>query len=197
MNRGNVRVDLKDIYISVDIESSGPIPGAYSLLSIGACVVGNSGEEFYVEIQPVNEAYVPEAIEVAGKSMKEFALSGHPPESAMSSFRDWLGMISSEGSAVFVGFNAAFDWSFINWYFHTYVGENPFGIGGIDIKSFYMGMSGCSWEDTRSSHIPAKFKGRSPHTHNALDDAKEQAEMFQLMLRASSDLKSAHNRVEQ
>ena len=192
-----MRVDLKDIYISVDVESSGPIPGDYSLLSIGACVVGNSAEEFYVEIQPINEAYVPEAIEVAGKSMREFALSGQTPESAMSSFRDWLELIGGDGSVVFVGFNAAFDWSFINWYFHTYVGENPFGIGGIDIKSFYMGMSGCLWEDTRSSHIPAKFKGRLPHTHNALDDAKEQAEMFQLMLRASSDLKSTHSPVEQ
>src|SRR5947209_16376309 len=104
----------------------------------------------------------------------------------MRFFREWIKKISSDTSPVFVGFNATFDWSFINWYFHTYLGENPFGIGGIDIKSFYMGMSGCSWEDTRSSQIPATFKGPSHHTHNALDDAKEQAEMFELMLRAGS-----------
>jgi ribonuclease T len=180
---------LKETYVSVDVESSGPTPGAYSLLSIGACVVGNTGEEFYAEIQPINDAYVPEAIEVAGKSMEEFTRSGRPPKSAMKSFRDWLTKVSGEAAPVFVGFNTAFDWSFINWYFHTYLGENPFGIGGIDIKSYYMGMSGCSWEDTRSSHIPAKFKGSSQHTHNALDDAKEQAEMFELMLRAGSDKK--------
>ncbi|HUS12450.1 MAG TPA: 3'-5' exonuclease [Pyrinomonadaceae bacterium] len=177
---------MKETYISVDVESSGPIPGAYSLLSIGACVVGNTGEAFYAEIQPINDAYVPEAIEVAGKSMEELALSGQTPESAMKSFRNWLATVSYDVSPVFVGFNAAFDWSFINWYFHTYLGENPFGIGGIDIKSFYMGMCGCSWEDTRSSHISATFKGPSHHTHNALDDAKEQAEMFELMLKAVS-----------
>jgi ribonuclease T len=44
-----------------------------------------------------------------------------------------------------------------------------------------MGMSGCAWEDTKSSKIPSEFKGKSRHTHNALDDAIEQAEMFQRM----------------
>ena len=43
---------------------------------------------------------------------------------------------------MFVGFNATFDWAFVNFYFHQYLGENPFGIGGIDIKSYYMGLSG-------------------------------------------------------
>ena len=82
---------------------------------------------------------------------------------------------------MFVGFNATFDWAFVNFYFQEYLEENPFGIGGIDIKAFYMGLSGCAWEDTKSSKIPSKFKGKSRHTHNALDDAIEQAEMFQRM----------------
>ena len=51
----------------------------------------------------------------------------------------------------------------------------------IDIKSYYMGMTGCAWEDTRSSRIRSELKGPSPHTHNALDDAVEQAEMFKRM----------------
>lgn len=173
---------LDEIYISVDVETSGPIPGTYSLLSIGACVVGNTGEVFYAEVQPINDAYVPGAIKVAGKSMEEFALVGQTPEGAMRSLRKWLSKVGKNASPVFVGFNAPFDWSFINWYFHTYLGENPFGISGIDIKSYYMGLSGCSWEETRSSNFPARFKGQSPHTHNALDDAKEQAEMFERLL---------------
>jgi hypothetical protein len=66
------------------------------------------------------------------------------------------------------------------------LGENPFGIGGIDIKSYYMGLSGCTWGDTRSSRIPAEFKGSSlRHTHDALDDAIEQAELCQ-RIRAKS-----------
>ena len=167
------------------METAGPIPGAYSLLSIGACLVGQVSEKFYVELQPINQSFVPEAIKIVGKSLEKFAQSGHPPEEAMKLFRDWILGISEGSSPVFVGFNAPFDWSFINWYFHTYLGENPFGISGIDIKAFYMGMVGCLWEETRSSRIDAKFKGKSKHTHNAVDDAIEQAEMFERMLNHS------------
>jgi ribonuclease T len=176
---------LQEVYISVDVEAAGPVPGTYSLLSIGACVVGNTAENFYVEIQPINDAYVPAAMEVAGKPLSELKRTGHPPEESMHSLREWVEKVSSNATPVFVGFNAAFDWSFVNWYFNTYLGDNPFGIGGIDIKSYYMGLSGCAWGDTRSSRIPAEYKGYSHHTHNALDDAVEQAEMFELMIRAS------------
>jgi ribonuclease T len=69
----------------------------------------------------------------------------------------------------------------VNYYFQQYLGENPFGFGGVDIKSYYMGLSGCTWDDARSSRIPSAIKGSSRHTHNALDDAIEQGEMFRRM----------------
>lgn len=172
----------KETYISVDVETAGPIPGTYSLLSIGACVVGQVSESFYVELQPITQSFIPEAMKIVGRPLEDFSRTGHTPEEAMKLFRDWI--TSKDPSPVFVGFNATFDWSFVNWYFHTYLGDNPFGIGGIDIKAYYMGIAGCTWEDTRSSRIPAEFKGNSRHTHNALDDAVEQAEMFELMIKA-------------
>jgi ribonuclease T len=112
--------------------------------------------------------------------MPDFEKSGVDAAEAMQTFLDWINQISHERTPVFVGFNGTFDWSFVNWYFYTYLKSNPFGFGGIDIKSYYMGLSGSSWKDTRSSRIPAEFKGKAPHTHNALDDAIEQAQMFEL-----------------
>ena len=180
---------MLETYISVDVEAAGPIPGAYSLLSIGACVVGNTDETFYAELRPINEAFVPSAIEAIRRTLKEFAENGRDPIDAMQEFRTWIGRVSRETTPVFVGFNAPFDWSFINWYFHTYLGDNPFGFAGLDIKSYYMGMTRCTWADTRSSRIPAQFKGISLHTHHALNDAIEQAEMFERMRRfALSDV---------
>jgi DNA polymerase III epsilon subunit-like protein len=172
-----------EIYISVDIEAAGPIPGTYSMLSIGACVIGNTAERFYIELQPVNNAFVPAALEVTGRSMADFALKGQPPVEAMKAFKKWIEQVRKDATPVFVGFNATFDWAFINWYFYTYLNHNPFGIGGIDIKSYYMGLTSCSWSETRSSSIPIKYKGTTQHTHNALDDAIEQAEMFENMRR--------------
>jgi len=172
---------MKEVYISVDVEAAGPVPPTYSLLSIGAVAVDKPDSTFYVEIQPINANFVPAAMDVVGRTLEQFQKTGIPPIEAMTTFREWTDAIARDAKPVFVGFNATFDWAFINFYFQEYLRENPFGIGGIDIKAFYMGLSGCAWEDTKSSKIPSKFKGTSRHTHNALDDAIEQAEMFQLM----------------
>jgi ribonuclease T len=180
-------METPETYISVDVETAGPIPGAYSLLAIGACVVGKTNESFYVELRPINDAFVPSAIKVINKTLKEFAENGRDPINAIQEFHTWISRTSKETTPVFVGFNAPFDWSFINWYFHTYLGENPFGFAGLDIKSYYMGMARCAWADTRSSRIPAQFKGTSLHTHHALHDAIEQAEMFERMRRFRSN----------
>jgi DNA polymerase III epsilon subunit-like protein len=82
---------------------------------------------------------------------------------------------------VFVGFNAAFDWSFANYYFHQFLGENPFGFAALDIKSMYMGAADCDWSDTRSSRMVAALKPRQSGDHNALHDAIFQAELFRLI----------------
>jgi len=172
---------VREVYISVDIEAAGPVPSAFSMLSLGAVVVDDPKKTFYVELQPVNDKFVPEAMKVVGRTLQDFTTNGCAPKAAMTAFRDWLTSVANTANPVFVGFNATFDWAFVNFYFHVYLGENPFGIGGIDIKSYYMGMTGCAWEDTRSSRIRSELKGLSPHTHNALDDAVEQAEMFKRM----------------
>lgn len=172
---------MKEIYISVDVEAAGPVPATYSMLSLGAVVVDDPKQTFYIELKPTNEQFVPEAMKVVGKTLRDFAEKGRDPKEAMVAFRDWLALVAKTGKPVFVGFNATFDWAFVNFYFHHHLGENPFGIGGIDIKSYYMGMSGCTWDDTRSSRIASDLKGPAPHTHNALDDAIEQAEMFRRM----------------
>jgi ribonuclease T len=172
---------MKDVYISIDIEAAGPVPATYSMLSLGAALVHDLQTNFYVELRPINRKLVPAAMKVVGRTLKEFERNGRDPKEAMIAFRDWIDSVAKNGKPIFVGFNATFDWAFVNYYFHQYLGENPFGFGGIDIKSYYMGMRGCSWDDSRSSRIPSELKGSSSHTHNALDDAVEQGEMFRRM----------------
>jgi hypothetical protein len=55
-----------EYFISVDIETAGPIPGEYSMLSLGACVVGRRDEGFYAELKPLNSNAVPDALKVTG-----------------------------------------------------------------------------------------------------------------------------------
>jgi DNA polymerase III epsilon subunit-like protein len=177
---------MKEVYISVDIEAAGPVPAMYSMLSLGAAAVHDLSINFYAELRPINRKAVPDAMKIVGCTLSDFAKTGHDPMEVMTAFRDWLLSVVENGKPVFVGFNATFDWAFVNYYFQRYLHENPFGFGAIDIKSYYMGMSGCTWEGTRSSRIPSELKGATRHTHNALDDAIEQGEMFRRMrLRAT------------
>ncbi len=171
-----------EIYISVDVEAAGPIPGEYSMLALGACVVGRPDQGFYVELRPINDAFVEEALRVGDLSMDALRQHGSDPATAMRDLKEWVQRSAAGARAVFVGFNASFDWSFVNWYFHKFLGENPFGIGGLDIKAYYMGLSGCAWAETTSSQLPARFKSALPQTHNALDDARAQADIFAKLL---------------
>lgn len=174
-----MKTPKEEIYISVDIEASGPIPGEYSMLSIGACVVSNTKKNFYVELKPLSEKYVQQALEVSKFSLSDLKLKGTEPAQAMRTFADWINQVAVEKKPVFVGFNATFDWSFVNYYFHKFFGKNPFGISGLDIKAYYMGMKKCSWSDTIKKKVRADFPSKTQHTHNALDDAIEQAEIFE------------------
>src|SRR5438128_1499991 len=109
---------MQEIYISVDIETSGPIPSKYSMLTLGACVVGKAEQNFYVEMKPISDAFVPEAMKIVGQSLDHYLRVGVDPQEAMKSFAVWLKKVSGKDTPVFVGFNATFDWAFVNWYFH-------------------------------------------------------------------------------
>ncbi|MCW6034467.1 3'-5' exonuclease [Pantoea sp. JK] len=174
---------LNEVFISVDVETSGPVPGKYSLLSIGACRTDGLGPTFSCEIKPTSEYYVPEALEVTGLSLEALELKGLTPYEAMDSFKSWIASVTGPSeSPVFVGLNASFDWSFINYYFHIYLGENPFGFTALDIKSLYMGSYATSWADTRSSRIAKKLKVEATGNHDALKDAEYQAILFRAIM---------------
>jgi DNA polymerase III epsilon subunit-like protein len=178
-----------ECFISVDVETSGPIPGEFSLLSIGACIAqlpsdraaaGAGFVTFYCTLKPIEGAGSdPEALAVTGFSLDDLAQTGKRPEEAMLGFEQWVAAAAGSAKPVFVGLNAPFDWSFINYYFHRFLGRNPFGFSALDIKSLYMGMMGGAWGDTKSSRM-AEALGieHGKLSHHALDDAQVQTELF-------------------
>lgn len=148
------------------------------------CLIDNPEVEFYVELKPINEKAVPKALEVTGFSLEKLSKSGTEPAIAFRNFAEWVWRASTGRTPVFVGFNAAFDWAFVNWYFHTFLGENPFGIAPLDIKAYFMGLSGCSWANTKSSKLPPEYRLPAHDSHNALSDARAQAATFSKLLAA-------------
>jgi ribonuclease T len=180
-------------YISVDIECSGPIPVEYSMLSLGACVVGyednnnnkdNDYYNFYIEIQPLSDNYVKEALEIAGLSMQELKLKAAEPKEAMKKFADWIAkVLGDKKKPIFVASPIAFDWCFVNYYFIKFLSYNPFGVSGIDLKSVWIGKTNSKWHVTTIDDIKKKLGLENiAHTHNALEDAKEQSTIFRKMM---------------
>ena len=175
-------IDEHEIFVSVDVETAGPFPGEYSLLSIGACSIFRPEKTFACQLKPIKRTFDPKSHEVSGLSLDELALGGLPPGDAMRAFADWLATLAGANQAlVFVGFNAPFDWSFVNYYFHRFCGCNPFGFTALDIKALYMGATGCRWGDTRSSKVAERLSPALAGTHEALQDAVYQAEVFRLI----------------
>jgi DNA polymerase III epsilon subunit-like protein len=171
-----------EIFVSVDVETSGPIPAEFSMLSIGACLTDDPGCTFEVELRPINDRFDPKALEVTGFSLERLEREGEAPADGMRYFRDWLAEAVGDRDPVFVGFNAPFDWSFVNYYFHRFLGSNPFGFAALDIKALYMGNTGCSWSDTRSSRMVLELNPETSGNHTALQDAVFQAELFRLIM---------------
>ncbi|MFM0630856.1 3'-5' exonuclease [Paraburkholderia xenovorans] len=170
-----------EVFVSVDVETSGPIPGEYSMLSIGACLVDAPETSFERTLKPLNRNADPEALAVTGFSLRQLEQSGTDPRQVMTDFDAWVKAACSEGDVpVFIGLNAQFDWSFVNYYFQRFNGENPFGFTALDIKAYYMGVMGCSWRDTRSSAMTGRLHPTQKGNHTAVQDAVYQAELFRL-----------------
>jgi DNA polymerase III epsilon subunit-like protein len=156
--------------VVVDVESDGAIPHKYSMVCFGAVVVEPSlSKTFYGKTRPVSEDWNPEALAVSGFSREEH-LTFDEPGAVMTDFRVWLNK-NVKDRPIFISDNLAFDWQWVNYYFHYYIGENPFGFSGRRIGDLYSGLekdffAGSAWK---------KFR-RTSHTHHPVDDALGNAE---------------------
>ena len=55
-----------ELYVAVDVEADGPIPGPYSMISLGMAVAGRPDLTFYTELRPISDAFVPQALAISG-----------------------------------------------------------------------------------------------------------------------------------
>ncbi|NDU73613.1 exonuclease [Actinomadura sp. DSM 109109] len=187
-----------EVYISVDVEADGPIPGPYSMLSFGMSLCGIAGGHgfepvdpaettFYAELRPISDAYVPEALAVSGLDRDHLAAEGREPGEAMGAASSWVtaAATAADASPVLVAYPLGFDWMFLYWYWMRFTeAGSPFGHSRhLDLKSVYATKARTSITRSTRRRMPAHLLPDRPHTHNALDDAIEQAELFQHLVR--------------
>jgi DNA polymerase III epsilon subunit-like protein len=173
--------DLPELYVAADVEADGPIPGPYSMISLGLAVAGHPDLTFYTELRPISDDFVPEALAVSGLDRDRLLREAPTAEEAMTAAARWVNDLRRAGRPVFLAAPAVWDGMFVHWYFVRFTGRSPFGAtgSGVDLRSYWMGLTGCEWGETHKSRIKRAL-GLSglPHTHHAGEDAAELAQVF-------------------
>ncbi|MBP2461774.1 MULTISPECIES: 3'-5' exoribonuclease [unclassified Rhizobium] len=189
-----------DVYFSADIETDGPIPGPYSILSFALVVAGtydgvefkrpeNYSDSFYRELKPISADFEAEALAVNGLDRAKLFETGSSAERAMDDAGEWVRKIAGKGSPVFVAYPLSFDWTWLYWYFVRFSKQgSPFGHSRCyDIKTALAVKSGRQIAASGRSNVPKPLLPDRIHTHHALDDAIEQAEIFANLFEWSGD----------
>lgn len=174
-----------EIYVSIDIEADGPAPLVHSMLSFGAAAFDprkGKGKAGLIGKFSANLHQLPDAT-TAPDTMAWWATQKEAweacrrdlqdPAEAMRAFAVWIR--SLPGKPAPVCYPVGYDWTFIYVYFFKFLGENPLGRAGFDIKSYSAGVLGVDFFEAHKSKLPKRWFDRSlKHTHLAIDDAMEQ-----------------------
>ena len=164
-------------WFMTDVEADGPCPGLYSMVSVGLVIVEPGlTRTFYGRFRPISDDWVPEALKVSGHSREE-CMEFPRPEDEMKRLAEWIksncGTRNSRGQKVadarFIADNNGFDWQFVNYYFHRFCGNNPFGFSSTNLGSLYKGLVDDVFKNF-------KHLRKTKHTHHPVDDSKGNAE---------------------
>ncbi len=180
-----------DAYFSADVETDGPIPGPFSILSFALVFAGSFdgrhflrphdyGQRIYKELKPISQNFEPEALQVNGLDRNRLCLEGEPPEKAMTEACRWVKAVAGLAMPVLVAYPLSFDWSWLYWYFIRFSVEgSPFAYSRcFDIKTALAVKAAIPISDAGRSRVGPSLRSKHPHTHHAVDDAIAQAEIF-------------------
>lgn len=180
-----------DAYFSADVETDGPIPGPFSILSFALVPAGSfDGKRFhrptdyrtafYRELRPISDSFDPEALQINGLDRERLKSTGTAPSEAMDEAFRWVKRLAGEGRPVLVAYPLSFDWAWLYWYFTRFCREgSPFGHSRcFDIKTAIAVKARIPTSEAGRQQLFQFLQPRREHTHNALDDAIEQAEIF-------------------
>lgn len=159
--------------MSIDIESDGPLLGVNSMVCFGAVIVDDKLDKtFYGQTKPISKMYDPSALSVSGFTRKEHEKFDNP-EDVFKEFNLWI-KSNIKGNPILISDNNGYDASWINWYFLTYCGKNPFGWSSRRIGDLYCGL-------VKDGYARWKYLRKTKHTHNPVDDALGNAEVILYM----------------
>src|SRR5213083_2723673 len=118
----NLEQPVVDIYFSADVETDGPIPGPFSMLSFALVYAGRFDgvhftrpdafdRTFYRELKPISTNFEPQALQVNGLDRDRLCREGEDPEEAMTAASRWIKEAAGHECPVLVAYPLSFDWA--------------------------------------------------------------------------------------
>ncbi|MBI3925742.1 MAG: hypothetical protein HY319_09395 [Armatimonadetes bacterium] len=177
------------IYLSIDVEASGPFPGLFSLVSIGAVPLLLSKRvwsvdhehSFYQELRLLEGAAVmKKAMEIHKLSRAHLEENGLEAPEAMQRFETYFLELKHRHRKITpAAWPSSFDAPYVGWYCQRFLGRNPLGWGAFDIPSYAMGLFRCNRQELRRAMKQAGIvEPANSDPHNALADAVQQGELL-------------------
>lgn len=189
-----------NMYFSADIETDGEAPGTASMLSIGVVAIdpitNQPCGEFYRTLKRLPDArpdtrtmewwdQYPEQWAAARKNKEE-------PLEVMEGLHEWvisMGKLVKRShlmevgpTPVFVASPGGFDFSFVFYYLHRFLGKSIFGFSVMCLQTYAMALLDCEFREAGSKiEWPEEWRSPLPHTHHALEDARSQADTMMRM----------------
>ena len=135
---------------------------------------------FYRELRPISDNFQIEALRINGLDRARLCLQGQFPRSAMTEAFHWVYENSRQANPVLVAYPLSFDWTWLYWYFIQFSDKgSPFEYSRcFDIKTALSVKAHVPISEAGRSRVPQSLVSKRKHTHHAIDDAIEQAEIF-------------------
>jgi len=148
------------LWIMVDLVTTGPIVGTHSMVDLGACsgsIKHGVFSRFNAVLRPIgpDPGSNPEAHARAQKS-------GRLASDVIRDFAAWCAPFQTQ-QAIFVCRPSAYDWPWIVWYARAYLGKNPLG---------YRVVCSLSWDLAKGKKFAIEL------TKTAAKDAELQLKEF-------------------
>lgn len=183
---------MRELYFSTDVESDGPIPGPFSMLSFASAAFRDDGTlagTYSANLETLSGASAdPKTMEwwrARPDAYEACRRGARPPQEVLLEYVSW---VESFGDLpVFVAYPAGYDFTFVYWYLLRFAGRSPFSHSALDIKTLAMVLMKTGYRAATKRNMPERWFSKRPHTHVALDDALEQGELFCAMLREARE----------
>lgn len=188
----------EELYISLDMEADGEIPGPNSMISFALAAFTKDGTchgTFTRNLQRLEGATTSPSTMRFWAANKEaynatFENMYHP-NVAMHECKKWLETFHDKGyNLVLVGYPLTYDFMWFYWYMMRFVGSiEPLSFSGIEMKTYaYAYFKGkYKYRHCSKANMPKKWFGEGKHTHIALDDALEQGHLWCNMKKANDE----------